>query len=174
MKSWFASILLLAIALVLILIAIWFKKTSGLPSGRLIYADTDQLQAVPGPLFDPNLRLVGKPDYVLRLANGALVPVDFKSTLAPVEPYRSHVFQVLAYCYLLEQNYGQKPPYGLIRYQDKSFEVPYDELEKETFLRLISQLRTVEASPDAPNRSHKALARCRGCGYRDSCDQSLI
>jgi CRISPR-associated exonuclease Cas4 len=174
MKSWFAPLLLLAIALVLILIAIWFKKTSGLPSGRLIYADTDQLQAVPEPLFDPNLRLVGKPDYVLRLANGALVPVDFKSTLAPVEPYRSHVFQVLAYCYLLEQSYGQAPPYGIIRYQNKSFEVPYNESEKETFLLLISQLRVGEACSDAPNRSHKSSARCSSCGYRDSCDQSLI
>jgi len=174
MKSWLVPVLLLGIALVLVLIALRFRKSSGLPGGQLVYADTDQLQAVPEPFFDPILKLVGKPDYVMRLASGALVPVDFKSTLAPAEPYRSHVFQVLAYCYLLEQSYGQAPPYGIIRYQDKSFEVPYNESEKETFLRLISQLHAVEACPDAPNRSHKVSARCRGCGYRDSCDQSLV
>ncbi len=51
MKIWLIPVLLLGIALVLVLLALWFKKASGLPSGRLIYADTDQLQAVPKPFF---------------------------------------------------------------------------------------------------------------------------
>lgn len=174
MKIWLIPVLLLGIALVLVLLALWFKKASGLPSGRLMYADTDQLQAVPKPFFDSKLRLVGKPDYVMRLASGELVPVDFKSTPAPVQAYRAHVFQVLAYCYLLEQSYGQAPPYGVIRYQDKSFEVPYNEVEKERFLDLINQLRTVEACADAPSRSHSTVSRCRGCGYQDICEQSLV
>ncbi|HOH92054.1 MAG TPA: hypothetical protein PK791_01680, partial [Anaerolineaceae bacterium] len=73
-----------------------------------------------------------------------------------------------------EQSYGQAPPYGVIRYQDKSFEVPYNEVEKERFLDLINQLRTVEACADAPSRSHSTVSRCRGCGYQDICEQSLV
>ena len=174
MKVWLVPVILIILAVIFVLIAIRYKKASGLPSGRLIYADTDQLQAVPKPFYDPVLRLAGKPDYVIRLASGALVPVDYKSSLAPAKPHRAHSFQVLAYCYLLEQSYGQAPPYGIIRYQDRSFEVPYGEAEKEALLQLIDQLRMAESCPDVPNRSHNAIARCHGCGYRDVCDQSLI
>ncbi len=174
MKTWLVPVLLLAVALILVLLALWFKKTTGLPSGRLVYADTDQLQAVPKPLFDPILRLAGKPDYVTRLDNGALVPVEFKSMSAPAKPYESHIYQVLAYCYLLEQSYGQRPPYGLIRYQDKSFEVSYTEADKEAFLTLVNRLRLAEACSDAPGRTHNTITRCRGCGYKENCDQSLV
>ena len=173
MSPGLVALLLFIVAVLLLVIAWRFKKASGLPSGTLVYADTDQLQPVPRPLYDPSLRLVGKPDYVIRQKDGCLIPVDFKSMPGPAQPYDSHVYQVLAYCYLIEQTQGKKPSHGLIRYQDKSFEVPYCEAEKERFSELIQTLRQVEACNEEPNRNHHQAARCRSCGFRDICDQNL-
>lgn len=173
MKTWLVPLLLIAVAILLLIIVWRFKKASGLPSGRLIYADTDQLQAIPKPLYDPALNLVGKPDYVIQQKDGSLIPVDFKSVNAPATPYDSHVYQVLAYCYLIEQTQGVKPGFGIIRYQNKSFEVPYDEHEKAKLMALIENLRMVESCPEPPRRSHHHVARCCSCGFRDICEQSL-
>lgn len=173
MQTWLLPLILIALAALLLIIAWRYKKASGLPSGRLVYADTDQLQAIPKPFYDPVLNLVGKPDYVIRQKDGSLIPVDFKSVNAPLTPYDSHVYQVLAYCYLIEQTQGIKPGFGIIRYQDKSFEVPYDQQEKAKLLALIEDLRFVENSLESPDRSHHQAARCRSCGYRDICEQSL-
>jgi CRISPR/Cas system-associated exonuclease Cas4 (RecB family) len=38
---------------------------------------------------------------------------------------------------------------------------------------LISEIREVERQGEAPMRSHAEARRCRGCGYRDICDQRL-
>lgn len=173
MKPWLIPLILAALAIILLLIALKLKKASGLPGGRVVYADTDQLQALPKPLFDPDLKLVGKPDYVIRQRDGSLVPVDFKSMNAPTKPYDSHIFQVLAYCYLIEQTQSQKPSHGLIRYLDKSFEVPYADEDKASFLELINAVRETENGTTAPGRSHQQAARCKACGYKDICDQKL-
>ncbi len=173
MSPWTVALLLCVLAVFLLIIAWRLKQASGLPSGRLVYADTDQLQAVPKPLYDADLNLVGKPDYVIRQRDGSLVPVDFKSVSAPIQPYDSHVYQVLAYCYLIEQTQGLKPSHGIIRYEDKSFEVPYDDLQKAKLLDLILALRQVEGCDESPQRSHQQAARCRSCGFRDICDQNL-
>jgi CRISPR-associated exonuclease Cas4 len=173
MKPWLIPLILAALAIILLLIGLKLKNSSGLPSGRVVYADTDQLQALPKPLFDPNLKLVGKPDYVIRQRDGSLVPIDFKSMNAPTKPYDSHIYQVLAYCYLIEQTQAQKPSHGLIRYLDKSFGVPYGDEDKASFLELINTVRETENCATAPTRSHQQSARCKACGYKDICDQML-
>ena len=48
---WLLPLILAALAIILLLIALKLKKASGLPSGRVVYADTDQLQALPKPLY---------------------------------------------------------------------------------------------------------------------------
>ena len=173
MSPWYLALILCVVAVLLLVVAWRLKLASGLPSGRLVYADTDQLQTLPKPLYDAELNLVGKPDYVIRQKDGSLIPVDFKSMSAPSRTYDSHIYQVLAYCYLIEQTQGLKPSHGIIRYEDKSFEVPYDGHEKANFLHLIESVRLAEGLEDVPNRSHHQPARCRSCGFRDICDQNL-
>lgn len=173
MSPWTVALLLCVVAVLLLIIAWRLKQASGLPAGRLVYADTDQLQALPKPLYDAELNLVGKPDYVICQKDGSFIPVEFKSVAAPSQPYDSHVYQVLAYCYLIEQTQGIKPSHGIIRYEDKSFDVLYDDYEKANFLHLIETLRLAEGCDDAPKRSHQHAARCRSCGFRDICEQNL-
>jgi CRISPR-associated exonuclease Cas4 len=164
---------ILAVALLVFLLSRLLATQSGLPEGRLVYSDDDALQQLPKPLYDQTLNLVGKPDYVLTLKNGIIVPVEFKSQAAPSSPYDSHILQLSAYCYLCDKSFGRRPDYGLIRYANKTYQIHYDLARENEFLDVIAQIRRCEAQGDAPDRSHNQPARCRGCGYNSICVQKL-
>ncbi|MDD2521372.1 MAG: Dna2/Cas4 domain-containing protein [Anaerolineaceae bacterium] len=166
------ALLLLVLGILLWLLSRRQRKSSGLPDGALLYADSDYWQTLPKPLYDAELQLVGKPDYVIKDARGMVIPVELKSGAAPTRPWDSHIIQLAAYCRLIEKNFAQRPPYGIIRYQNKSFTIDYtDELETR-LIALIAQMRQVEQD-NCANRSHKQPARCRSCGYAQICDQRL-
>ena len=86
------TFVLLAAAIVLLAMALWLalrarrgRQQSGLPQGRLVYADTGRWSAVARPYFSPRYRLTGKPDYLVDSDDG-LVPVEVKKTTAPAAP----------------------------------------------------------------------------------------
>ncbi len=171
------------VLLVLGLLMLWLSRRgrarSGLPQGRVVYTDTGGWGRLERPLFSHALRLTGKPDYLV--ADGAdVIPVEVKSSRAPVlrlrsgqaQPYSSHTLQLAAYCLLVEQCYGRRPPYGIVKYADRTFEVDYTpELENE-LLATLDQMRADLADGGAP-RSHDEPRRCRACGYRSQCDDRL-
>jgi len=74
---------------------------------------------------------------------------------------------------LLERESGQRPPYGLLRYREKTFQVDYTSELEQALRALISEIREVERQGEAPSRSHVEASRCRSCGYRDICEQRL-
>ncbi|NLG99077.1 MAG: CRISPR-associated protein Cas4 [Chloroflexi bacterium] len=166
-----AAVLLFIAALVIFRSAGKQRQLSGLPSGRIIYSDTDRWKKVEKPLYDPVYGLTGKPDYLVE-DRGAIIPVEVKSSRAPSLPYDSHVFQLAAYCLLVEQAYGERPPYGILRYRDRTFSIDYTpELEQELHA-LLKEIRGEERQ-DEVDRSHHEPARCARCGYRSICDQRL-
>ncbi len=58
------------------------QKSSGIPSGRLIYTDMRGWGKPAEPLYDPVLNLVGKPDYLVE--NGKhIIPVEVKTSRPP-------------------------------------------------------------------------------------------
>ena len=82
-----------------------FVRT-GLPSREILYADVGSSFPTSAALTSSRYRLTGKPDYLVRVAEG-LVPVEVKSGRSPDSgrPYDSHVFQVAGYCLLVEDLY---------------------------------------------------------------------
>ncbi len=123
------SILLCLAILILIRVA-RKKKSLGLPAGVIIYADAGAWKKVEKPFYDAELGLTGKPDYVVK-RHGHLIPVEIKSTWAPEKPYDSHIMQLASYCLLLERNYQERPPFGLIKYKNRTFAIRYtDELRQ--------------------------------------------
>ena len=169
MAAW--SFVLLALGLLLLWLARRGRAHSGLPQGRVVYADTGGWGRLERPLFSHALRLTGKPDYLVA-DGGEVIPVEVKSSRAPARPYPSHVLQLAAYCLLVEECYGRRPPYGIIKYADRAFEVDYmPELEDE-LLETLDCMRADLAAEDA-SRSHDEPQRCRACGYRQRCDQRL-
>lgn len=165
------SILLFLLGLVLLWLARRQQKASGLPGGRVIYSDTRDWGAVEKPLYDPELGLTGKPDYLVEQGN-TIIPVEVKSRRIADAPYDSHIFQLAAYCRLVEVAYGKRPAYGILKYANRTFAIDYT-AELETHLRgLLIQIREQERLKNV-DRSHQSAARCSACGYRAACEQKL-
>lgn len=152
----------------LLLVAWWLRRASGLPAGEITYSDTD----VPAqPLLADRYGLVGKPDYVV-VRRGAAIPVEVKPNRTASEPYEGDRLQLMAYCLLLEASDARRPPYGVLRYKNRSFRIDFTERERSHLLRVLADIRSGLAADDVA-RSHSSPDRCAACGYRRTCEQSL-
>jgi CRISPR-associated exonuclease Cas4 len=170
---------MLYIAFVLLVLAVIFlwqsnrqRNQSGLPGGRIIYTDTRAWGRLEQPLVDHTLGLTGKPDYLVE-RDGVIIPVEVKSGRTPAAPYDSHIFQVAAYCLLVERTYGKRPPYGIIHYPNRDFAVDFTSQLESSLLDQLADIKRDEVRSNVP-RSHEDPARCRGCGFKKACDQSLV
>jgi CRISPR-associated exonuclease Cas4 len=170
MSLWFLGLLILG--LLLLWLARRGRARSGLPQGRVVYSDTGGWDRLDRPLFSQAFALTGKPDYLV--ADGAdIIPVEVKSGRAPAQPYDSHVLQLAAYCLLVEECYGRQPPYGIVKYDDRAFEVDYTPDLEEELLAILDDMQADLDRGDAP-RSHEDTSRCRACGHREQCDERLV
>ncbi len=115
--------------------------------------------------------LTGKPDYLVE-RDGVIIPVEVKTGRTPAAPFDSHIFQVAAYCLLVERTYGKRPPYGIIHYPNRDFAVDYTAQLESTLLDQLADIKRDEIRSNVP-RSHEDPVRCRKCGFRKLCDQSL-
>lgn len=166
------ALTLLILALVLLWLARRRKKAAGLPFGRIIYSDTSQWRPPEEPLYDRTLGLTGRPDYLVQQGE-VILPVEVKSSRVTGAPYDAHIFQLAAYCLLVESHYGVRPDYGILHYANRTFAVDYT-IEMETaLLATLEEMRAQERKKKV-DRSHQSQARCRGCGFRTLCDQSLV
>jgi CRISPR-associated exonuclease Cas4 len=169
---------LLLVAVVLGFLGLWLlirsgmvRRETGLPVGRVTYVDTGAWDRCDRPLFSNRHRLTGRPDYLVRVREG-LVPVEVKSGSGLEQPYKAHVLQLAAYCLLVEEQEGRLPPYGILKYDDRAFELDYTpDLRAELLDALDAMRRDLRAHE--VGRSHAEPARCRGCGYREQCEQRL-
>jgi CRISPR-associated exonuclease Cas4 len=147
------------------------RRGAGLPAGRVVYVDTGAWDRCERPLFSDRYRLTGRPDYLVRLQEGT-VPVEVKSGTVPDQPYPAHVLQLAAYCLLIEEQEERAPPYGILKYADRAFEVDYTPALRARLMDAVDGLRADLHARDV-DRSHDEPARCRGCGYREQCEQRL-
>lgn len=171
MILFYAALALLLLAAILFWVSGRVRRAAGLPGGRIIYTDTRGWGRVEKPLYDSTLGLTGKPDYLVE-QNGRLIPVEVKSGRAPQSPYDSHIYQLAAYCLLVEKTMGKRPPYGIIHYADRDFAVDYTHELEDALLDLLADIRRDERREDVP-RSHENPGRCVKCGFREVCDQRL-
>jgi len=167
----YVALALLLFALVLFWLASRQRREAGLPGGRVIYTDTRAWGAVEKPLYDHLLELTGKPDYLVE-QNGKIIPVEVKSGRTPEAPYDSHIFQLAAYCLLVEKTFGKRPPYGIIHYPSRDFAVDYTPQLESSLLDVLADMRRDEHRANV-ERSHEEEHRCARCGFRGVCDQRL-
>ncbi|MEZ4771502.1 MAG: Dna2/Cas4 domain-containing protein, partial [Caldilineales bacterium] len=118
------------------------QRLSGLPEGKLVYADTGRWSAVAKPYFSERYRLTGKPDYLVETGDG-LVPVEVKRSAAPPggQAYDSHVMQLAAYCLLVEEVAGQAPPHGFIHYSDATVQIDWTDNLRSLLLETLDAMR---------------------------------
>lgn len=169
---------MLILALLLILISLplfWqssqLRRSTGLPGGHIIYTDMRGWGKLEQPLYDPGLDLAGKPDYLLQ-KEARIIPVEVKTGRAPSSPYESHVYQLAAYCRLVEAAFHQRPAHGILHYPGRDFQVDYTPQLEAGLRQLLSAMQQASSHRDLA-RSHNQPARCTHCGYRQVCDQKL-
>jgi CRISPR-associated exonuclease Cas4 len=158
-------------ALVLWWLASRLQRRTGLPTARVRYDDASSGRPVEKALVSHRYRLTGRPDYLLEVG-GRLVPVEVKPTRQAREPYPPDLMQLAAYCLLVEETSGQRPPYGILRYAEQSWEIPFDSRLRERLLALLAEMEEAERAADVP-RSHEVPAKCQWCSQRAHCDQRL-
>lgn len=163
---------LLCLGLILLLIARRQRQNQGLPTGRILAADMGRWQTNRQTLHDPHYNLAGRPDYLIRTAGG-IVPVEVKSGRTPTEPHESHKFQLAAYCHLIGCTYGETPPFGILHYPEKTFQLDFTLQCQHELIALLHQIQAEQVRGELPDRSHQHSARCARCGFRQVCDQRL-
>ena len=169
MMQW--GLILLALAVVMFMISGRTRRSAGLPGGRVIYTDMGTWEEVEKPLYDPVTQITGRPDYLVRQGK-EVIPVEVKSGRTPENPYDSHIFQLAAYCLLVEREFGVRPSHGIIHYSKRTFEIAYTKELETALIDILTEMRKCERKRNV-HRSHEQAARCAGCGYAYTCDQAL-
>ena len=168
----FLAVLFLMAGLIALALSRAVRSESRLPRGEVIYSDTRAWGPVEKPLFSSAYRIAGKPDYLVKDGR-AVVPVEVKSSRAPPGgPRAGHIMQLAAYCLLVEETHGRRPPYGIIQYADETFSIEHTDQLRSSLLDVLDEMR-LAASANEAHRSHADPRRCAGCGYRHACDERL-
>lgn len=145
------TVLLISIGLVLLLYLLRQKSSFGILNEKRIYVDT---QTKPGEvLFSKSTNLVGKPDYIIK-KDGFYIPVEIKSGKTPSSPHLNHTTQLMAYCFLVEESYGIRPPGGYLKYPNKEFKIAYTKEARESIVKLSDEIANLKISGVQPKCSH--------------------
>jgi len=151
------ALTVIGVGIGMLLLMWWMRRKVGLPVGNVIYSDS---QREPGEVLkSKSIPLVGKPDYIMR-KDGFVIPFELKRGKTPVQPYPSHLAQLYAYCMLVEENYGIRPPYGIIDYPDQDFRLEYGPGTEDHLKLTIKEMLEKKKG----NLSRKGLRNiCRNC-----------
>lgn len=118
-------------------------------------------------LRSKRLALVGRPDRILLLDDGTLIPVEKKSGRMVQDSHRA---QLGVYLLLIEEETGHRPPYGVIILDDH---VEHRIETTDEFLRwtnhLIDATRAVRLAPSEPHGATPFPAKCRRCSVNARC-----
>jgi CRISPR-associated exonuclease Cas4 len=144
-----------------------YKTVEGL-DGEIHYVGTDS-----SPLyFSDRFGLSGRPDFVLEI-DGQLIPGDLKTGRTPKGPLFSHIMQVAAYCLLIAESSGKRPPYGLLRYGNEEHEIEFDPELERMLLEKLEEMRKLMRSGEV-HRNHNRPGKCASCSRRESCPEKLV
>ena len=158
--------------LILALFLRWLARQFVGPSARpqdVVHADTGENDRI---LTSHRYKLTGQPDYILE-EDGERFPMERKSRdLDARGPYDGERLQLAAYCRLLEEHTGQPVRRGRLQYRNRTLDIPFDRALRAA---LLETLRDIQPLRDAHNvsRNHRSVGRCRGCGFRQRCTDSL-
>lgn len=120
-------------------------------------------------LSSTSLGLSGRPDRLIRLKNGAIIPKEKKSSK---RLYDSHRIQVGAYLLLVEEAYGFRPPYGVVVLGDgREAKIPNTARLRRWTLSVAEDIRAQRADASRLAHVRPTPGKCRSCAVRDHCTQ---
>jgi CRISPR-associated exonuclease Cas4 len=163
------ALLLLLVGAVLLYVCLgrWTRRERselGLSNEVIISADDSALGT-------PTLRstrygLVGRPDQLVSVGR-MLIPVEQKPRARRMQ--QSHVLQVAAQCLLVQEVYGVRPSHGLLVLAGgKQERVEFTPALERRLLNTMAQMRSL-LRVDAEPGPQWVAAKCRSCGFRETC-----
>lgn len=166
------------VALLVWLISRRYQRLTGFTAtnaGHSVVA-SDVGIASPVVLRDSVSGIVGKPDYLLQVAEGRrreLVPMEVKPSRRARSPYDSDSLQLAAYLVALRTSSAQNAAtYGYLRYATDTFRVELTKRLEARVLRTVQAIRR-DRRASVVHRDHRNSGRCAACGVREYCDESL-
>ena len=168
------------------------QVAGGIPAGyEVLAADLGGDAAMGGRgallLRDDEWGIVGKADVLLRSSDGeVIIPVEFKSVWPGYEvgtARPSHILQLGAVMLLCQADgrVDRAPREGWIRYVDDRGQlvsggevaVPNTVPLRERVLELLRRMRRALVRGDEVHRQHRSPAKCRRCGFRSACGETM-
>jgi CRISPR-associated exonuclease Cas4 len=163
---------LLITVLLLALLLRWLARQLVGPSTRpqdVVHVDTGPNDRI---LTSHRYKLTGQPDYILE-EHGERFPMERKSRdLDARGPYDGERLQLAAYCLLLEEQTGIPVRCGRLEYRNRTLDIPFDSALRTALLETLRELQPLRGAHSV-RRNHSSAARCRGCGCRRECSDSL-
>lgn len=144
-------------------------RATGLPPGRVVYSDAG---GTARPLLARRYPLSGKPDYVVQAPDGRRIPVEIKSARVRGAPRHEDVLQLVTYLLILDDLYAPPPRYGLLRYANATFEVPYTAELRDEVLALLAAMQALDG--DEPPPGDPSVTTCRACAFRAICADAAV
>ena len=137
--------------------------------GKITYSDLNKPAKA---FFSKKYKIAGKPDYVIQQGK-KFIPVEFK-TGNKNKPQKNHIFQLAAYCHLLEENYGNFVPYGILVYnKNYEFKIPFNPKIRFELETTINKMRSL-LRKDEVLRNHDDINKCKNCSMRMYCNERLL
>jgi CRISPR-associated exonuclease Cas4 len=166
MTAFLITVLLLALFLR------WLARQLVGPSTRpqdVVHVDTGPNDRV---LTSHRYQLTGQPDSILE-EHGERFPMERKSRDVDARgPYDGERLQLATYCLLLEEEIGTPVRRGRLEYRNRTLDIPFDSALRAALLETLRALPPLRGAHNV-RRNHSSAARCRGCGFRHQCSDSL-
>lgn len=150
----------LALLGLLLVVLPWLgRKARGLGSGKTVALDNVRL-------FSERLNLVGRPDRIVR-DGGHLIPEEWKSSR---KVSHGHRLQLGAYFLLIEEEYGERPPFGVVVLGDGSrVSVENTEALRSEVLAVAEKIREGRWAIGEEIPVRQPAWKCRACGQWGKC-----
>lgn len=150
------------IGALLVVVAMRVRRKRGLGPGETAALDN----VTP---FSERLKLVGRPDRIVRVGE-SLIPEEWESSRR-INP--GHKLQLGTYFLLIEEEFGTRPPFGVVVLGDGSrIEVENTEELRAEVLAIASKIREHRRVIREEIPVEQPAAKCRVCGARGNCSQA--
>lgn len=147
------------LGLLLVVLSKRGRAARGLGSGQTLALDNLTL-------YSERLKLVGRPDRIER-RDGSLIPEEWKSAK---RVSHGHRLQLATYFLLIEEEYGERPPFGVVVLGDGSrVEVENTESLRIEVLAIAERIRERRRVLGEEIPVRQPARKCRVCGQRGNC-----
>ncbi len=145
------------------------KKENKIQPGKITYSDIHRIEK---PLFSKKYMIAGKPDYIVE-KKGFKIPVELKTGYSN-NPKNNHVYQLAAYCHLIEEKYQTFVPYGVLVYNNSyEYKIPFNPKVRLELENIIKDMRYSMKTKNI-SRNHNDSKKCSSCNMREYCKNKMI